>query len=89
MNICFCSLLKTFFLDIFFICISNAISKVPYTLSPTLLPNPPIPASWPWNSPLLGHIIFAKPRASTPIDDLLGKTLLYIQLKIQALGSTG
>jgi hypothetical protein len=53
------------FLDIFFIYISNAISKVPYTLP--LLPNPPTPASWPWHSPELGYIIFARPIASPPI----------------------
>jgi hypothetical protein len=34
----------------------------------TLLPNPPTPASWPWHSPVLGHIIFTRPRASPPID---------------------
>jgi hypothetical protein len=59
-----------FLLDIFFIYVSNAILKVPYTLSPSpvLLPNPPTPASWPWYSPVLGHIMFARPRASYPID---------------------
>ena len=45
----------------FFIYISNAIPKVPYTLPPTLLPYPPTPTSWPWCSPVLGHI------ASTPL----------------------
>jgi hypothetical protein len=51
-----------FLLDIFFIYISNAIPKVPYTTTTTttpppppraLLPNPPIPAVWPWHSPVL------------------------------------
>jgi hypothetical protein len=28
----------------------------------TLLPYPPTPASWPWHSPVLGHIKFAIPR---------------------------
>jgi hypothetical protein len=37
--------------------------------SPLLLPNPPTPASWPWHSPVLGHMIFVIPRASPPIDD--------------------
>jgi hypothetical protein len=35
---------------------------------PALLPNTPTPTSWPWNSPVLGHIIFTRPRASHPID---------------------
>jgi hypothetical protein len=54
--------LPFFLIDIFFIYISNAILKVPYTLPPTLLPYPPIPTSWPWRSPVLGHIKFARPR---------------------------
>jgi hypothetical protein len=52
-----------FLLDIFFIYISNAILKVPYTPT-TLLPNSLTPASWPWHSHVLGHIKFARPRAS-------------------------
>jgi hypothetical protein len=36
-----------FLLDIFFIYISNAIPKVPYTPPPALLPYPLTPASWP------------------------------------------
>jgi hypothetical protein len=32
-----------------------------YTPS-ALLPYPPTPASWPWHSPVLGHINFAIPR---------------------------
>ena len=53
-----------FFLDIFFIYISNAIPKVPYTLTllPALLPYPLTPTSWPWLSPVLGHKKFARPR---------------------------
>jgi hypothetical protein len=53
--------LHSFLLDIFFICISNASPKVPYT-SPILLPYPPTPTSWPWRSPVLRHIKFARPR---------------------------
>jgi hypothetical protein len=50
-----------FFIDIFFIYISNDILKVPYTLPPTpvLLPYPSTPIVWPWHSPVLGHIKFA------------------------------
>ena len=29
--------------------------------SPALLPCPPIPTSWPWHCPVLGHIKFASP----------------------------
>jgi hypothetical protein len=47
------------FIDIFFIYISNAIPKVPYTPH-TLLPYPPTPTSWLWHSPVLGHIKFAR-----------------------------
>ena len=60
-----------FLLDIFFIYISNAIPKVPYTLPAPLLPYPPTPTSWPWHSPVLGHIKFARPRASLPNDGRL------------------
>jgi hypothetical protein len=81
----------SFLLDIFFIYISNTIPKVPYTLppAPALLPNPPTPASWPWHSPVLGHMIFARPGASPPIDGRLGHHLLHIQLETQALGGWG
>jgi hypothetical protein len=58
--------LKKNLLDIFFIYISNAIRKVPYTLplpcsptNPLLLLGPGIP---------LEHIIFARPRASPSND---------------------
>ena len=63
----FFSLYLFFLLEIFFIYISNAIPKVPDTLPPALLPNPPTPASWPWHSSVLGHMIFARPMASPPI----------------------
>jgi hypothetical protein len=46
-----------FLLDIFFIYISNAIPKVPYTLPP-----PPPPLLGPWRSLVLGHIKFARPK---------------------------
>jgi hypothetical protein len=29
----------------------------------TLLPSPPTPTSWPWHSPVLGHIKFVIPRS--------------------------
>jgi hypothetical protein len=54
--------MNIFLLDIFFIYISNAIPKVPYTLPPVLFPYPPTPTSWSWHFPVLGHIKFASPR---------------------------
>jgi hypothetical protein len=85
-NVNICVFWWVFFLDIFFIYISNAIPKVPYTLHPALLPNLPTPASWPWHSPVLGHMIFTRPRASPPIDDRLGHSLLHMQLETQFWG---
>jgi hypothetical protein len=58
-------------------------SQIPLYPSPALLPNSPTPASWPWHSPVLGHMIFTKPRASPPID---GHPLLHMQLETQLLG---
>jgi hypothetical protein len=78
--------LRHFLLDIFFISILNAIPKSPYTLPPTLFPNPPTPASWSWHSPALGHNIFAIPRASPPIDGQLGHPLLHMQPETQLWG---
>jgi hypothetical protein len=63
-------------LYIFFFYISNAIPKVPYTLA--------LPCSW--NSLVLGHMIFARLRASPPIDDQLGHPLLHMQLETQIWG---
>jgi hypothetical protein len=48
-----------YLLGIFFIYISNAISKSPIPSLP--LPYPPTPTSWPWRSPVLKHIKFATP----------------------------
>ena len=51
-----------------------------------LLPYPPTPTSWPWHSPVLGHIKFARPRASLPNDGQLGHLLLHMQLETRPLG---
>jgi hypothetical protein len=56
---------------------------------PTLLLNAPTPASWPWNSPVLGHMIFTRPKASSLIDGQLGHPLLHMQLETQLLGEEG
>jgi hypothetical protein len=60
--------------------------KSPLYPPPTLLPNPLTPASWPWHSPVLEHMIFPRPRASHPIDGQLGHPLLHMQLETQLLG---
>ena len=56
--------------------------------SPHPAPQTTQPASWPWHSPVLGHMIFARPRASPPTDGQLGHPLLHMQLET-ALGDTG
>jgi hypothetical protein len=75
-----------FLLDISFIYILNAIQNEPYTLPCPLLYNLPTPASWPWHSPVPGHMIFSSPRASPPIDGQLGHPLLHMQLKTELWG---
>jgi hypothetical protein len=42
--------------------------KSPLYPTPALLPYPPTPTSWPWRSPVLGHIKFTRPRGSLPND---------------------
>jgi hypothetical protein len=74
-----------FLLDIFFIYILNV---NPFPSSPYPLPPPPAPQrthshSWPWYSPILRHRTITGPRASPPIDDLLGHLLLHMQLEPQ------
>jgi hypothetical protein len=62
-----------------------------------LSPKPPIPfphsapqptnsTSRPWHSPVLGHMIIARPRASPPIDGQLVHPLLHMQLETQFWG---
>ena len=78
--------LPNFLLHIFFIYISNAIPKVPYTLSPPcspthslLLLGPGIPLYW-------GIWSLQDQGASLPNDGLLGHLLLHMPLETQALG---
>ena len=52
----------------------------PYPLPKPLQTNTPTPTSRPWYSPTLGHRAFTGPKASPPIDDRLGHTLLHMQL---------
>ena len=46
-----------------------------------LLPNPSTPASWPWNSLVLGNRIFTRPKVSPAIDGQLGHSLVHMQLE--------
>jgi hypothetical protein len=71
-----------YFLHLHFKCYPQS----PLYLPPTLLPNAPTPASWTWHPPALGHMIFARPRASPPIDGQLGHPLLHMQLETQFCG---
>ena len=66
-KVCTCSRLiffpffPNFLLGVYFIYISNAILKVPYTLLPPS-PTHPLPLLGPGVSPVLKHIKFARPR---------------------------
>jgi hypothetical protein len=67
-----------FLLDIFFIYFSNRYHESPLYTPHALLPSTTTPTSWPLHSPVLGHMIFTRPRASPPIDGRLGHPLLHI-----------
>ena len=71
-------------LRIFLNYISNAIPKVPHILPP--LPYPPTPTSWPWRSPVLGHITFEDQWTSLSTDGQLGHLLIHMMLETRALG---
>ena len=58
----------------------------PLYAPPTLLPNPHTPVSWPWHSPVLGHVIVTISRTSPPIDGQLGHPLLHMQIETQLWG---
>jgi hypothetical protein len=78
----FFSFFIRYFLHLHFKCY---LESSPYP-PPTLLLNPPTPASWPWHSAVLGHMIFIIPRAFPPIDGLLGQPLLHMQLETHIWG---
>jgi hypothetical protein len=59
--------------------------KVPYSIPLSCSPTHPLLLPSPWYSPVLGHIIFARPRASPPIDHQPGHPLLHMQVETQAL----
>ena len=60
-------------------------AKIPYPLLPPAAPQPTHSHSQTWHSPILGHRAFIGPRASPPIDDQLGLSLLHVQLEPQVL----
>ena len=55
--------------------------KIPDPLPPPPASQPPIPASWPRHSLILGHRAFTGPRAFPLIDDQLGHPQLHIQVE--------
>jgi hypothetical protein len=68
-QICYTFLkLKFFFIKNFLHLCFKCYPQSPLYPPPALLTNPPPLASWPWHSPVLGHMIFARQRASPPID---------------------
>ena len=77
-----------FLLDIFFITFQMLSWESPNPPS-ALLPNPPTPTSWPWHYPVLGHIIFARPRACPPSDGRLSHLVLHMQARDMSSGGTG
>jgi hypothetical protein len=79
-------LLKQIFIRDFLHLQFKCYPESPLYLTPALLPNPPTPVSCPWCFPVLGHIKFARPRASPPSDGQLGYPLLHMQLETRALG---
>jgi hypothetical protein len=80
LEIVFYFLFISFLLDIFFIYISNVIPKVPYTL-PHPAPQPTHSCFLALDSPVLGHMIFARASGSPSIDGRLGHSLLHMQLE--------
>jgi hypothetical protein len=85
-NICPLPLTLIFLIRYFLHLQFKCYPESPLYPSPALLPNRPTPASWPWHSPVLGHMIFARPKASPPIDGRLGHPLLHMQLETQFWG---
>jgi hypothetical protein len=77
---------KIFFIRYFLHLQFKCYPESPLYFTPGLFPNSPTPTSWPWHSPVLGHIIFARPRASPPNDGRLGHLLLHMQLETRAQG---
>ena len=81
-----CTLYFLFFIRYFLHLHTKCYLQSPLYPTPSLFPNLPTPASWPCHSPVLGHMIFTRPRASPDIDCRLGHPLLYMQLETQFWG---
>ena len=75
-------LIIRYFLYIHFKCYPKSSLYPP----PTRLPYPPTPTSWPWHSPVLGHIKFASPMGLLCSDGRLGHLLIHMQLETRAPG---
>ena len=73
--------ISPFLLDIFFICISNAIPFPGFPYQNPQLTNRPSPTSLSWHSPTLGHQAFTEPRASLLIDVQWVHPLLHMHLE--------
>ena len=71
-----------YFLQLHFKCYPKSLLYPP----PNLFPYPLTPNSWPWHSPVLGHIKLLDQGAFLPNDGQLGHLLLHMQLKTRALG---
>ena len=71
-----------YFLQLHFKCYP----KSPLYPPPNLFPYPLTPNSWPWHSPVLGHIKLLDQGAFLPNDGQLGHLLLHMQLETRALG---
>ena len=76
-------MLHSFFIRYFLHLHFKCYPQSPLYTTPAVLPDPPTPASWLWHSPVLGHVIFVRPRASPPINGQLGHPLLHMQLETQ------
>ena len=59
------------------------LSPKPPIPSPTLFPNLPTSPSLIWHSPVLGHMIFERPRASPPTDGRLGHPIHFYVTRVQ------
>jgi hypothetical protein len=58
----FCHYFFKFSINYFLYLHFKCYPESPLYTPPALLPYPPTPTSWPWHSPVLGHIKFARPR---------------------------
>jgi hypothetical protein len=83
----FLQFFKTFFIRYLFHLHFQCYPKIPPYLPPRI-PHTPTPTSWPWCSPVLRHIKFARPMGSTDglTDGQEGHLLIHMQLESRAPG---